>query len=91
MMKVELLSEDAALDITQDARVAAIRWDLITGSVVLDLDCPISEAKNAPMQRAWLVFRGVKDMSIPLVGRLPAGCWLTTTMEGVRYRRASLN
>jgi hypothetical protein len=50
--------------------------------MVLDLDVPLSEGKDIPLRRAWLVFNGVHDMSLPFGNtRLPTGCWLTSAVS----------
>ena len=65
--------------LTEDARVAAIRWDLMEWGLVFDLDVPISEAHEAPMRRGWLVFLGVAECTIPILNaRLPNGIWLSS-------------
>lgn len=73
-------------NLTWDARVTAIRWDLLEWGVVFDLDVPISEAEDAPMRRAWLAFEGVSEITIPMLdARLPTGIRLTSSMEvGIR-------
>jgi hypothetical protein len=75
-----MLEENEILKLTQDARIAGIRWDVIPWCLVLDLDVPISEARQAPMRRAWIVFHGVSELTFPAQdARLPNGCWLTST------------
>lgn len=67
--------------LTLDARLVAIRWDLLDWGVVLDLDTPASESKDAPMRRAWLVFSGVDEITMLLRdARLPTGIWLTSSL-----------
>ena len=74
------LEDSEILALTQDARIAAVRWDAIPWCLVFDLDAPISEAHRAPMRRAWIVFHGVSELSFPAQdARLPNGCWLTST------------
>ena len=69
-------------DVTQDARVVSIRWDLVQWALVLDLDAPTSEAKDAPVMRAWLVFSGLSELSWPMkCVRIPNGCGLTSTIR----------
>lgn len=76
-----LVKEDDAFHLSRDARVVAVRWDLLEWGVVIDLDTPISEAAGAAMQRAWLVFDGVAEMTIPMdSARLPNGIWLTSSL-----------
>jgi hypothetical protein len=70
------------LNLSQDARIVAIRWDLIDWGLVLDLDVPASESEGSPMRRAWLVFSGVSEVSIPMENaRLPNGVWLTSSLS----------
>jgi hypothetical protein len=79
MSPVSRISEDEASKIAIDARIMAIRWDVIEWAVVLDIDTPDSEAPGARMRRAWLVFTGVSDMTIPIrSARLPIGICLTS-------------
>ncbi|WP_437674082.1 hypothetical protein [Sorangium sp. So ce131] len=67
--------------VTVDARVAAIRWDVVPWGLVLDLDAPLSGAPEAPMRRVWLLFSGVSEVSWPIEeARLPNGCWLTSAI-----------
>lgn len=65
------------LTLTRDARVVAIRWDLVPWGLVLDLDVPVSEGEGVPIRRAWIVFSGVSDITWPMrQSRLPNGVWL---------------
>jgi hypothetical protein len=78
------LSGEAVLGITWDAKLVSIRWDLIAWCLVLDMDSPLSEGKDVPMRRAWLVFEGMHEISWALDhARLPNGCWLTSSVEPV--------
>ncbi|WP_242394268.1 hypothetical protein [Anaeromyxobacter oryzisoli] len=93
MSTVKLLSGSESAEITRDARVAAIRWDVVSWGLVLDLDAPLSEGADVPMRRAWLVFEDVSDISWPMNrARLPNGCWLASEIGmvpangGVEYR-----
>ena len=71
---------DDALNLSRDSRIVALRWDLVPWGIVLDLDVPISEAEGAAMRRAWLLFSGVADVTIPMQSsRLPTGIWLTSS------------
>jgi hypothetical protein len=82
--RVRILKEDEEETqlLTLDARVMAIRWDVIPWSLVLDVDVPVSEAEAAPIYRAWIVFNGVLEIYWPLLGtRLPNGCWLTSAIN----------
>lgn len=79
MSSARLLAYDQALELTRDARVVAIRWDLVPWALVLDLDAPDSEGREVPLRRSWLVFDGVSDISWPMDrARLPNGCWLNS-------------
>jgi hypothetical protein len=72
---------DDIMALTSDAKVVALRWDLAPWGLVVDLDTPTSEAKNAPVRRAWLVFSGLGDVTWPFqCARVPNGCWTTTPM-----------
>jgi hypothetical protein len=82
MEKTVKLSEKETIQLTLDARLVGIRWDIIPWSLVFDLDVPTSESKNAPMCRAWIVFSGMSELSFPLnSARLPNGCWLTSNLS----------
>ena len=66
-----------AMNITLDARVVALRWDVIPWGLVLDLDVPISEDNKAFMKRAWLCFSGIDSITWNFAAaRLPTGIWL---------------
>jgi hypothetical protein len=74
------LSESDALDLSFDARIVAVRWDLEEWGVVFDLDTPVSEAVGAAMKRAWLVFSGLDYLTVPMLGaRLPTGLCLISS------------
>jgi hypothetical protein len=82
--RIHHLDGEALRGITLDARVAALRWDVVPWGLVIDLDSPASEAKDAPMRRAWLAFPGLSELSWPFAGaRLPNGCWLTSRITCV--------
>lgn len=75
-----VVEESDALALARDARIVAIRWDLVEWGLVLDLDVPTSECEGSPMRRAWLVFSGVSEITIPMeVARLPNGVWITSS------------
>ena len=79
--RVDKLEDGDVFAFTLDARVVAIRWDLIAWALVIDLDVSESEAENALMHRAWLIFAGLGDLSWPFDdARVPNGCWITTPM-----------
>lgn len=82
MIRATRVDEQAALALVRDARIAAIRWDIVEWGLVLDIDAPVTEAPGAPMRRAWLVFSGVSDVTIPVqAARLPNGIWVTSVMS----------
>ena len=82
MGSAKRIENEAALQLSKDARVVAVRWDLVEWGLVLDLDTPISEAEGAPMRRAWLVFPGVAECTMPiLAARLPNGIWLSSALR----------
>jgi len=81
MKQVVSLPSEETLRATLDAKLVAIRWDLIPWSMVFDLDVPTSEAKNAGIYRAWIVFKGMSQLTFPSHGaRLPNGCCLTSIL-----------
>lgn len=81
MLSPTLVEGNAALALARDARIVAIRWDLIEWGLVLDLDVPTSECESSAMRRAWLIFSGVSEVTIPIeAARLPNGIWLTSSL-----------
>lgn len=67
-----------------DARLVGIRWDLVGWGLVFDFDKPVSEEKNSPMCRAWVVFDGVSEICFPFENsRLPNGCFFTSGFSSV--------
>jgi hypothetical protein len=85
MTRALLVTDDQARAFTRDARVVAIRWDLVQWALVLDLDAPDAAEGNAvPLRRVWLVFEGVSDISWNMDrARLPNGCWLNSEIVPV--------
>ena len=78
---IKLVGDDL-LNATWDARLVALRWDIIPFGLVMDLDQPISERRKAPMRRVWICFPGVHDITFPLdQTRLPTGCFLVSSIE----------
>lgn len=76
------LQDQEVRALTTDARIVAIRWDVLEWAVVLDLDVPVSEARDAPMRRAWLAFPGVSEITLAMrEARVPTGIWLTSSLE----------
>ena len=53
------LYDDELFNITWDAKVVAIRWDIIPWCMLFDMETPLSEARMAPVRRSWLVFAGI--------------------------------
>ena len=79
MGQSKLLSVDEALSSMRDACIVGIRWDLVPWGLVLDLDVPASEEREAPVHRAWIIFSGLSEISWPLESaRIPNGCWITS-------------
>ena len=81
MNKVTKLNLEKTKLLTIDARLLAIRWDLIPWCLVLDIDVPVSEAADAPLHRAWIVFEGILELNWPMLNtRLPCGCGLISSI-----------
>jgi hypothetical protein len=81
MSLIDRFENDSALALSRDARITAIRWDLVPWGLVLDLDSPVSEARDAGMRRVWLVFAGIGEVTLPVYNaRLPSGIWLTSDL-----------
>jgi len=81
LKNVRVLDEIETKELTVDARVVAIRWDLIPWCLVLDIDVPSSEASDAPYYRGWVIFDGMSEMDWPFHNaRLPNGCVLTSEL-----------
>ena len=82
MCSAILLNDQETRALTVDARVVAVRWDVLPWGLVLDLDAPVAESENAPMRRAWLAFLEVGEITIPMLeARLPTGIWLTSSLQ----------
>jgi hypothetical protein len=78
---VQTLSDSETRDVVCDARIVAMRWDIVPWSLVLDLDAPVSEAAGAEYRRAWVVYKGLAALSFDaLEARLPTGIWVTSAM-----------
>ena len=79
--KVYRLTDREVMEITQDARLVAIRWDVLPWSIVLDIDTPASEQDHAEMRRTWICFSGIDSFTWNFENtRLPTGCWLNSTI-----------
>jgi hypothetical protein len=69
-MSIEALkSLPEILKVVQDARVRALRWDVIPNALVLDVDCAmetrrVGELRMARVCRAWLVIEHAHDLVI---------------------------
>ena len=72
--RVESFSEVLALRCTSDARIRAIRWDVIPWAMVLDLEWNEHERRDSRVRRVWLAFVGVSDTTWPFDrARTPTG------------------
>ncbi len=96
---ITLLSEHREIEQSVcDAKVVAVRWDLVPWGLVIDIDVPLSEAENAPLHRAWIVFDGMNEINWNFNNsRLPDGIWLTSnalvkqqTNGGLKFTIATL-
>jgi hypothetical protein len=68
-------------EVTRDARLVAIRWDILPRGVIFDLDVPTAESDFAPMRRGWLAFSEVRDVTIWMNRAIiPMGIWLTSEL-----------
>ncbi len=78
--KVTMLSSADALRLGRDAKIVAIRWDLVPWCIVLDCDVPVHEG-SAPIRRAWMVFNGIDELSWSIESaRLPNGIFSTNSL-----------
>jgi hypothetical protein len=80
--KVKVLGLDEALWLGRDAKIVAIRWDLIPWCLVLDCDVPLQEdVENSPTRRAWMIFDGIHEISWTVnSARLPNGFFMTNAI-----------
>jgi hypothetical protein len=80
--KVKILESTEALSLGRDAKIVAIRWDLIPWCLVLDCDVPLREdVENTPTRRAWMIFNGIHEISWTLnSARLPNGVFMTNAI-----------
>jgi hypothetical protein len=76
--KVKILDTAEALWLGRDAKIVAIRWDLIPWSLVLDCDAPVQEDVEDPLIcRAWAIFNGMHEISWTVdSARLPNGIFM---------------
>jgi hypothetical protein len=80
--KIIKIEKTEVYNLTKDARLVGIRWDIVPWGLVLDLDAPVSEKERSPVRRAWLVFHGLSELNFPLINtRLPNGCWLNSSLS----------
>lgn len=76
---VEKIDFDELVSIVRDAKIVALRWDLIEWAFVFDLDVPTSEGDCKPIHRTWLMFKGFSEISISMENaRLPNGCFIAS-------------
>lgn len=76
-MRVESLSKKDTLELTLDARVVAMRWDILPWDLVFDMDVPARRDRDNFKRRAWLCFVGFSALTMPFDrARIPTGCWL---------------
>jgi hypothetical protein len=67
-----ILTDQEAAHAAVDARVAALRWDLVPWSLVLDCD-----AGQSSLARLWIVFEGLDTVTLPCDdARIPNGIWI---------------
>ena len=84
--RVRVLGDAEVLEATLDARVVAMRWDLIPWGLVIDLERPVSEGKGAPLTRTWLAFDGLSNVTWPMISvRVHLGCWLSSKITANRH------
>ena len=71
------LSFEESLSVTEDARVAALRWDVLPWALVLDLDAFVGENRT-DLRRVWIGFTGLSEVTWPFESaRVPNGVWLS--------------
>jgi hypothetical protein len=73
--RVELLDHAETIEATKDARIVALRWDLLAWCLVLDCDLPaFGEKESNAVKRGWIIFDAVGEISLTLdSARLPRG------------------
>lgn len=85
MTEVRRLLPAEAMTIARDAKIVALRWDLVPWGLVLDVDAVVPERGEGVVTRAWLVFYGVGDVSWRFdQARLPNGCWISSLVSETR-------
>lgn len=72
---VKVALSDAA-NILSNSKVVSIRFDLVPWAMVLDIDVPGDESPSTAHHRAWAVFSGVSELSLPFESiRYGPGFW----------------
>jgi hypothetical protein len=73
--RIQLLDRAETMESTLDARIVALRWDLLAWDLVLDCDLPaFGERDSNAIKRGWIVFDSVGEISLTLdSARLPRG------------------
>lgn len=78
MTRTRSLSDAELSEAFLDARVAALRWDVVPYALVLDLDV-VEQAMRSRVRRAWIAFDGLSDFTWPFDKvRVPRG-WFSTS------------
>ncbi len=78
-LKAQLLNREETLETTIDARIVALRWDLLAWCLVLDCDVPaFGEMESNVVKRVWVAFDSISEISLTLdSARLPTGIHTT--------------
>jgi hypothetical protein len=69
-MRVQIIrSLPDILDVVQDSRVRALRWDAVRHAFVLDVDCALDtrqqgEPRTATICRGWIVVQNAQNLAI---------------------------
>lgn len=85
MTQVRRLHPAEAMAIACDAKIVALRWDLIPWGFVLDIDAAVPERGEGAVTRAWVAFHGVGEISWKFdQARLPNGCWIASQIFETR-------
>ncbi|MEM8798161.1 MAG: hypothetical protein AAGE61_21525 [Pseudomonadota bacterium] len=75
-----MLSHTSADLVFSDAKIRALRWDLLDWAVVIDLDVASAPGRPLSYRRAWCVFERLKEFRIQAdKARLPIGIWVYNT------------
>lgn len=62
--KVTILDAHETCQIANDAKIVAFRWDILPWCLILDCDASADETANAMVQRAWVVFTGLSELTL---------------------------